>query len=110
MLFERAALPATNRTDPERIANGSFDKFCRDVEDRGLHLGQCALLWLEGLTVSEDATYLTEPWAKEFLDVVTNVVVLHERSLLDRVKAVFNDSFMSAEPLPIVEVEVISHV
>lgn len=63
--------------------------------------------WLEALLVSEEATYLTDPWAKEFLDVATMMAVVYEGALLDRVKAVFNeDSFMSVEPIAVVDLEV----
>ena len=86
---------------------GTFETFCRDVEEQGLHLGQCAVKWLETLLVSTDATYLTDSWPKEFLDIATNMAVVYEGALLDRVKAVFNDgSFMSVEPVPLVDLEV----
>ena len=80
LLFERAAIPATNRSDPDHISVGTFEKFCKDVEQLGLHLGQCAVRWLETLLVSEEATYLTDPWAKEFLDVATMMAVVYEGS------------------------------
>ena len=63
--------------------------------------------WLETLLVSEEATYLTDPWAKEFLDVATMMAVVYEGALLDRVKVVFNEgSFMSVEPIAVVDLEV----
>lgn len=107
LLFERAAIPATNRTDPERISIDTFEKFYRDIEEEGLHLTQCALRWLEAFLVSEEATYLTDPWPKEFLDVATMIAVVYEGALLDRVKAVFNDgSFISVEPVAVIDLEV----
>jgi hypothetical protein len=106
LLFERAATQTTNRTDPERILNGSFEKFSQHVVEGGLHLGQCAVEWIEALTISSDATYLKDSWAKEFLDVVTNVGIMYEEALLGRVKALFtNGSFMSAEPISLTHLE-----
>ena len=65
-----------------------------------LHLGQCAVRWLEALTV---------PWAKEFSDLVTAVAIIYEDSVLDRVKSLFTDgSFSSLEPVSITDLEVIS--
>jgi hypothetical protein len=108
-LFERASIPTTNQIDPERISNGSFEKFSQAVVEEELHLGQCAVKWLESLTISMDATYLKDPWPKEFLDVTTNVAIMYEGALLNRVKAVFNDgSFMAAEPIPMSHLEVSS--
>ena len=50
---------------------------------------------------------MTDPWAKEFLDVATMMAVVYEGALLDRVKAVFNDgSFMSVEPVAVIDLEV----
>lgn len=107
LLFERAALPSTNRTDPDHIPNGSFEAFSLDVAEEGLHLGQCAVRWLQALTISSDSTYATEPWAREFLDVATSVAIMYEESLLDRVKGVLTDSsFQSAGPIEITETEV----
>jgi hypothetical protein len=98
----------TNRTDPERLSNGSFDVFCQNVLEEGLHLGQCALRWLEVLTISPSATYTTEVWAKEFLDVVTTVSIFYEGSLVDRVRSLFTDgSFASAEPVALSDLEVL---
>jgi hypothetical protein len=75
--------------------------------EQGLHLGQCAVRWLEALTISPDATYTRDPWAKELLDVVTSVAIMYEDSVRDRVKALFtNGSFMSSEPVGIVDLEV----
>jgi hypothetical protein len=98
----------TNRTDPEHVANGSFDAFSQSVLEEGLHLGQCALRWLEALTISPAATYTTEIWAKEFLDVVTTVSILYEDSLVDRVRSLFtNGSFAAAEPVALSDLEVL---
>lgn len=94
-------------SDPDRVANGSFEEFSAAVEEEGLHLGQTAVRWLEVLLVSGDASYPTERWATEFLDVVTSVAIMYEDVLLDRVKALFTDgSFMAAEKVPIQEIEV----
>lgn len=72
-----------------------------------LHLGQCAVRWLEALTISSEATYSTTPWAKEFADIVTGVAIMYEDSVLDRVKALFTDgSFSSLEPVSISDLEV----
>jgi hypothetical protein len=102
-------LPTTNRTDPHRVPNGSIEKFSTDVMDEGVHLGQCAVRWLEALTISPDATYASTPWAKEFLDVVTSVTIMYEGSILDRVKALFTDSsFAAAEPVALHDLEVCS--
>jgi hypothetical protein len=107
LLFERAALPTTNRTDPERIPNGPFEKFSENVVEQELHLGQCAVRWLEALTISPEATYSTTPWAKEFSDIVTAVAIMYEDSVLDRVKSLFTDgSFSSLEPVSITDLEV----
>lgn len=63
---------------------------------------------METFLVSEEATYLTDPWAKEFLDVATMMAIVYEEALLDRVKAVFNDgSFMSVEPVAVIDLEVL---
>jgi hypothetical protein len=60
------------------------------------------------LTVSPDATYLSEPWPKEFLDIVIDVATVYEQNLLDHTKMYFNDgSFKSLDPIPANEVEVI---
>jgi hypothetical protein len=73
------------------------------------HLGQCAVRWLEALTISSDATYTNTPWAKEFLDVVTSVTIMYEDSVLGRVKALFTaDSFSPAEPVALPDLEVFS--
>lgn len=102
-------MPTTNRTDPERISNGSFKTFCESVVEQELHLGQCTVRWLEALTISPDASYLTTPWAKEFSDVVATVAIMYEDSVLNRVKALFTDgSFASLEPVAITDLEVIS--
>jgi hypothetical protein len=102
-------LPTTNRTDPERIPNGSFEKFSESVVEQELHLGQCVVRWLEALTIYPEATYLTTPWAKEFSDVVAAVAILYEDSVLDRVKGLFTDgSFSSLEPVAMKDLEVIS--
>lgn len=107
LLFERASIVSTNRTDPDRISNGSFENFSQYIVEEGLHLGQCAVKWLEILTISIDATYLTDSWAKEFLDVVTGVAIMYEEAFLGRVKAVFTDgSFMTAEPVSMNDLEV----
>ena len=108
LLFERASgVTGTTRTDPDRVSNGSFEKFSASVDDDGLHLGQTAVRWLELLLVSPDASYGTERWATEFLDVVTSVTIMYEDALLDRVKALFTDgSFMAAEQIPAQEIEV----
>ena len=108
LLFERAALPMPNRTDPDRVANGSFDAFSQEVVEQGLHLGQCALRWLEALTISPDATYCSCIWAKEFLDVVTTVAIMYEESIVDRVRSLFTDgSFASAQPVAMADLEVL---
>lgn len=89
------------------MLNGSFEKFSEAIGEEGLHLGQCAVRWLEALTISPDATYLSDQWAKEFLDVVTSVAIMHEGSVLDRVKALFtNGSFQSTEPVAPADLEV----
>lgn len=107
LLFERAAMPMTNRTDPERLSNGSFEEFSNEIVEDGLHLGQCAVRWLETLTISPDATYLTVPWAKEFSEVVSSVSVMYEDSILDRVKALFTESSFSAtEPIGLQDLQV----
>jgi hypothetical protein len=111
LLFERAALPMTNRNDPERLVNGSFEDFSHQVVEDGLHLGQCAVKWLEALTISSDATYLTVPWAKEFNEVVTSVAIMYEDSVLNRVKALFTESsFSSAGPVSLEDLHVTSNV
>ena len=87
--------------------NGSFEKFSQDVLEDSLHRGNCAVRWLEALTVSPDATYTTEPWAKEFLQVVTGIIILYEQSLLGRVKSLFtNDSFIPTESVAMHDIEV----
>ena len=102
-------MPTTNRTDPGRVPNGSLEKFSNDVMEEGVHLGQCAVRWLEALTISPDATYASIPWAKEFLDVVTSVTIMYEDSLLDQVKALFTDSsFAATEPVALHDLEVCS--
>jgi hypothetical protein len=107
LLFERAALPMTNRTDPERVSNGLFDKFANDVVEEGLHLGQCALRWLEALTISPEATYSSELWAKEFLDIVTTVSIMYEDSLVNKVRSLFTDgSFAASQPVANIDIEV----
>jgi hypothetical protein len=108
LLFERAAgVTGTTRADPDRVSNGSFEKFSASVDDDGLHLGQTAVRWLELLLVSPDASYGTERWATEFLDVVTSVTIMYEDALLDRAKGLFTDgSFMAAEQVPAQEIEV----
>jgi hypothetical protein len=107
LLFERAAVTGTTRSDPDRVANGSFEKFSAAVDEEGLHLGQAGVRWLEMLLVSEDASYTKERWATEFLDVVTSVAIMYEEALLDRVRPLFtNGSFMAEEPVPVVEIEV----
>lgn len=109
MLFERAALPTTNRTDPERILNTSFEKFSEKIVKQELHLGQCAVRWLEALTISPEAAYTTIPWAKEFSDIVTAVAIMYEDSVLDRVKGLFTDgSFSSLEPVSVNDLEVLT--
>ena len=81
--------------------------FSNEVVEGGLHLGQCAVRWLEALTVSPDATYASTPWAKEFADIVTSVAIMYEEYLLDRVRALFTDgSFSSAEPVSFADLEV----
>ena len=108
-MFERAALPTTNSTDPERIPNGSFETFSESVVEQGLHLGQCAVRWLEALTISPEASYFTTPWAKELSDVVAAVAIMYEDSVLDRVKGLFTDgSFAPLEPVAITNLEVLS--
>ena len=110
LLFERAAGTAgmARTSDPDRVANGSFEEFGKEVEEEGLHLGQTAARWLEVLLVSREASYRTERWATEFLDVVTSVTIMYEDVLLDRVKALFTDgSFMTGEKVPTQEIEVL---
>lgn len=75
--------------------------------EQELHLGQCAVRWLEALTISPEATYQTIPWAKEFADMVTAVAIMYEDSVLNRVKSIFTDgSFSSLEPVSIPDLEV----
>jgi hypothetical protein len=102
-------LLTTNRNDPEHVPNGSFEKFSNDIVEEGAHLGQCAVRWLEALTISSDATYTKTHWAKEFLDVVTSVTIMYEDSVLGRVKALFTaDSFSATEPVALPDLEVFS--
>ena len=109
MLFERAAIPSTTRVDPDLLSNGSFEKFTQEITEQGLRLGPCAVRWLEALTISPDATYLSEAWSNDFVDVVVDVAIVYEQDLLERVKALFNDgSFESVDTIPLIEIEVIS--
>jgi hypothetical protein len=111
LLFERAALPTINRSDPDKLSNGSFEEFSSAVVEEGLHLGQCALRWLEALIISPDATYMNVAWAKEFTEIVTSVAIMYEDPVRDRVKALFTEtSFSSAEPVATKDLYVLSQV
>ena len=68
-------MPTASRKDPERLFNGSFETFGEAVGQEGLHLAQCAVRWLEALTISPDASYMKEQWAKEFLDTAMAVAM-----------------------------------
>lgn len=106
LLFERAAVPSASRKDPERLFNGSFEAFGEAVGKEGLHLGQCAVRWLEALTISSDASYMKEQWAKEFLDTAMAVATMYEQSLLDRTHALLSDSSFKPDfQISLVDVE-----
>jgi len=100
LLFERASMTNVKREEPDRVMQDSFDDFAKRVESSEFHLGQCAVRWLEELVISEKATYLTDSWAKEFLDVVMNVAILYYEAVRERSRRVFrDDSFSPSEPI-----------
>ena len=99
LLFERASMTSVETEDPDRVMQDTFDEFAKRVESSEFHLGQFAIQSLEELLISEKATYLTDSWPKEFLDVVTSVAILYYEAVRERSRRVFrNDSFSPSEP------------
>jgi hypothetical protein len=99
LLFERAAGTGV-KVNPESVMAGAFEEFTQRAESAGFHLGQCAVRWLEQLFISEQATYLTVPWGKEFLDIVMAVAITYYDALRDRCRAPFRQgSFFPSEPV-----------
>jgi hypothetical protein len=98
---------STTRADPETLPNGSFEDFCTQIAEEGLHLGQCAVKWLEALLISPDATYTTVLWTKEFAKIVTSVGVLYENNVSDRVRRLLDDwTFSSTKPVELIDLQV----